>query len=368
MKKILFLFALLPAIAFGQSTINFSKKGSGTGDLSKSDSTTVFVTPSQLSDSLAGVSAAGAVMLKDSVNYASSYMSRYDGVTGLALKLNKADSALMAGGYTSYADGIAGLALKANIASPTFTGTVGGITATMVSLGNVTNKAQVELEDSALMAGGYTSYADGIAGLALKLNKADSVNYTGGYMSRYDGVTGDAGKVAKADSGVYAGGYVTPTDLDERLEDTVALETIITLQSDTVPQFVFLGGGGNAGDTTMFTTSTVYGSYRVHDTTIITSINAVMIAGTTPLGTDTLGIQIYFNDSINVTTGGSVRLLNAATLGINSVTTGTVDASFANNTIYPGERVFMKSPGVVTGRKPIYVECTIYGYIQNRAY
>ncbi len=253
----------------------------------------------------------------------------------------------------------------------TFTGTTGGITSTMVGLGNVTNKAQVELEDSVDYPNGYMSKFDGVTGLALKLNKQDSALMNGGYTSYADGLA----KMAIADSNSHPVGYITWKYLYDALAaaiapflDTVSLETIVTLQSDSIPQFVFLGGGGNAGDTTAFTTSTVYGSYRVHDTTIITSINAVMIAGTTPLGTDTLGIQIYFNDSINVTTGGSVRLLNAATLGINSVTTGTVDASFANNTVYPGERVFCKSPGIVVGRKPIYFECTVYGYIVNRSY
>lgn len=215
MKKILFLLALLPFVAFGQHTTNFGK--SGDGDVSKSDSGVIFATPYML-DTLT-VSAAGAVMLVDSGVWAGGYItpkglndslllklnkadsalmaggytSYADGLvisSGLVAKLNKADSAAMAGGYTSYADGIAGLALKANIASPTFTGTVGGVTATMVGLGNVTNKAQVELEDSAAYASGYMTRYDGITGLALKLNKADSVNYADGYMSRYDGVIG----------------------------------------------------------------------------------------------------------------------------------------------------------------------------------
>ena len=301
------------------------------GKLAKADSGVWaggYVTPQDLS---LVAPAGGAVALADSVNYPSGYMSRYDGVTGLALKLNKADSALMAGGYTSYADGIAGLALKANLASPTFTGTV-------------------------TIPTPFTIGATSVTANGTELNVLDNIpgTLTSTELGYVDGVT----------SAIQTQLNAITTELD----DSISLETIVTLQSDSIPQFVFLGGGGNAGDTTAFTTSTVYGSYRVKDTTIITSINAVMIAGTTPQGTDTLGIQIYFNDSINVTTGGSVRLLNAATLGINSVTTGTVDASFANNTIYPGERVFCKSPGIVVGRKPIYFECTVYGYIRNRTY
>jgi len=43
------------------------------------------------------------------------------------------------------------LALKANLASPTFTGTVSGITATMVGLGNVTNESKATMFTSATL-------------------------------------------------------------------------------------------------------------------------------------------------------------------------------------------------------------------------
>ena len=64
--------------------------------------------------------------------------------------------------------------------------------------------------------------------------------------------------------------------------------------SDTIPLFIFgAGAGGLETDTALFTTSNIYGSFynAGSDTLIITNLRAVMIAGTTPLGTDTLAIK-----------------------------------------------------------------------------
>jgi hypothetical protein len=163
--------------------------------------------------------------------------------------------------------------------------------------------------------------------------------------------------------------YDGATELTPNFGDTVALEKIVTLQADTVPLFVFGAGGGNAADTACFTTSTLYGSFynKGSDSLVITELRAVMIAGSTPLGTDTLSIQIYWNDTIN-STGVSSVSLNTNPLGINSVTVGTVDASFNNATIPPNVWVFMKTPGVVTGRKPNQVSVTLSGHKINRKY
>ena len=141
--------------------------------------------------------------------------------------------------------------------------------------------------------------------------------------------------------------------------------------SDTTTLFVFgAGSGGAEADTALFTTSNIYGSFynAGSDTLIITSLRAVMIAGTTPLGTDTLAIQVYWNDTINVTTGNSFVVLNTNPLGINSTTTGTVDSSFDNSAIPPNVWVFCKSPGVVTGRKPKALVVQLTGFKRNRSY
>jgi hypothetical protein len=71
--------------------------------------------------------------------------------------------------------------------------------------------------------------------------------------------------VTAADTGRWAVGGEDVTTLEARVDsivtalgDTVVLGDIITLKSDTVPLFIFGGGGGNAGDTAVFTTSTIY--------------------------------------------------------------------------------------------------------------
>lgn len=155
------------------------------------------------------------------------------------------------------------------------------------------------------------------------------------------------------------------------ISDSVALETIVSLQSDTMPQFTFNVGYGFDTDSTLFSTSGIYFSdnsfTKGSDSTIITELRAVMIAGNTPSGTDTLAIQVYWNDTINVTGAGAIKL-NTSDLGINSITTGTIDASFNNNTIPPNVWVFLKIPGVVTGRKPEGLTVVLSGYKQNRSY
>lgn len=123
-------------------------------------------------------------------------------------------------------------------------------------------------------------------------------------------------------------------------------------------------------DTALFTTSNIYGSFfnAKSDTLIVTSLKAVMIPGSTPFGTDTLAVQLYWNDTINVALGNSYKVLNTNPLGINSTTVGTTDTSFDNATIPPNVWVWCKSPGVVTGRKPKALVVQLTGYKRNRSY
>ena len=141
--------------------------------------------------------------------------------------------------------------------------------------------------------------------------------------------------------------------------------------SDTITLFVFgAGSGGAEADTALFTTSNIYGSFynAGSDTLIITNLRAVMIAGTTQLGTDTLAIQVYWNDTLNVALGDSYTVLNTSPLGINSTTVGTTDTSFDNSAIPPNRWVWCKSPGVVTGRKPKALVVQLTGFKRNRSY
>lgn len=69
------------------------------------------------------------------------------------------------------------LNLKANLASPTFTGTVAGITATMVGLGNVANLAQVDLVNAQTIAGIKTFSASPIVPTPTTATQAANMGY-----------------------------------------------------------------------------------------------------------------------------------------------------------------------------------------------
>lgn len=100
------------------------------------------------------------------------------------------------------------LDFKANIASPTFTGTVGGITASMVGLGNVTNESKATMFTNATFTGTFAVTAGSIANAALAnsavanlsgTNSGDQTTITGNagsatilFTGRTIGITGDA--------------------------------------------------------------------------------------------------------------------------------------------------------------------------------
>ncbi|MCX8483464.1 MAG: hypothetical protein ORN50_07770, partial [Crocinitomicaceae bacterium] len=76
----------------------------------------------------------------------------------------------------------AALALKANISSPTFTGTVGGITATMVGLGNVNNTSDSSKPISILTQAALDLKED-------KINKITDINSDPTSITKYPSVS-----------------------------------------------------------------------------------------------------------------------------------------------------------------------------------
>jgi hypothetical protein len=133
--------------------------------------------------------------------------------------------------------------------------------------------------------------------------------------------------------------------------------TAVRLLADTIPIFVFGGGGGNAGDTTAFTTSTIYGSFfnEGSDTLAVTSLRVIMLGD----ATDTLSVDILWDVNLN---DGSPTELNSDPLPVNSFNTGDEDTSFAAYKIPPDSWVWCETPGVVAGRKPTYLNAQISGY------
>jgi hypothetical protein len=136
------------------------------------------------------------------------------------------------------------------------------------------------------------------------------------------------------------------------------LSDYVPLLVDTIPLFVFGGGGGNTGDTTVFTTSTIYGAFfnAGSDTLVVTELRACM----TPVdGSDTLDVDILWDVNLN---DASPTKLNTIPLPVNSSTTGTVDTVFDDAKIPPGVWVWCETPAVIVGRKPTLLIVQLSGY------
>lgn len=186
------------------------------------------------------------------------------------------------------------------------------------------------------------------------VNKRIMITEVNGKLDR--GVLDSVGMV-----GDKIGLYDGATTVDPLIKDTINLSSVVPLLNDTIPLFVFGGGGGNDGDSASFTTSTVYGSFfnAGSDTLVITELRAVMATGSKALGNDTLDINVYWHSTF---LSGSATKLNTTDLPINSITTGTTDTSFNNAKIPPGVFVWCKSPAVILGRKPEMLVVQISGY------
>jgi len=94
---------------------------------------------------LTGVtSTAAEINVLDGITSSTAELNILDGVTSSAAEINILDGATLSTTELNYVDGVtsaiqAQIDLKAPLANPTFTGTVAGITSTMVGLGNVDN-------------------------------------------------------------------------------------------------------------------------------------------------------------------------------------------------------------------------------------
>jgi len=162
-------------------------------------------------------------------------------------------------------------------------------------------------------------------------------------------------------SGADALTFTTTAETNVTLPTTGTLVTTTQL-IDTVlrriePIFVFGGGGGNKGDTTSFTTSTIYGAFfnEGKDTLAVTSLRVIMLGD----ATDTLSVDVLWDVNLN---DGTPTELNSDPFPVNSLTTGDEDTSFAAYKIPPDNWVWCKTPGVVSGRKPTYFIAQINGY------
>jgi hypothetical protein len=237
-----------------------------------------------------------------------------------------ADTATMLSNYQDASDVAATLASYATLASPTFTGTV---TTAKLNIGGTTLDI-----DSAGLVSGKIAFYDGADTLGIHINEADIVDF-----------------------------------------DTVSFETeelgdVVQLNADTRTVMTFGGGGGNAGDTTVFTTSSLYGS-AYWGGSLSFHVDSMIVSMVHGLGLDTLDVQISWNDTLKAVVPTK---LNTAALpigraaGVNkSLTVGQVDAVFDNAVIPPGKMVWCTTPYVPAAalkRKPTFLSVTLVGHLQ----
>jgi len=193
------------------------------------------------------------------------------------------------------------------------------------------------------------------------------------YNSGGSGITqlGNTGNLwlTRVNDSTYAVDSATLFDYGLRRNDSASAANLTGFTTDTyVRNFVkidtttlasFGAGGGQAGDTTAFSTSTIYGSFYNDgiDTLVITSMRGIL-QGTSPSVT----YDVYYNDSLNVTAGAS-KLVTAGT-ALTNTATGAAVTSFNNTKIPPGVWVWVKTTTVTT--KPTYFSLSLVGYKSRR--
>lgn len=128
----------------------------------------------------------------------------------------------------------------------------------------------------------------------------------------------------------------------------------VWLKRDTIAIASFTVGSAVAGDTAAFSTSTLAGSFYNDgtDTLFITSYRVALQGASASITPD-----VWFNDSLNVTTGGT-KLVNSPS-AITNTTTGT-SVTPNTNKIPQGNWVFVKFGTITT--KPTYFSLTLFGY------
>ncbi len=199
----------------------------------------------------------------------------------------------------------------------------------------------------------------------------DSISTSGGGGNGISilGNTGNLWLIRVNDS-TYAVDSATLFDYGLRRNDSASAANLTGFTTDTyLRNFVkidtttlasFGAGGGQAGDTTAFSTSTIYGSFYNDgiDTLVITSMRGIL-QGTSPSVT----YDVYYNDSLNVTAGAS-KLVTAGT-ALTNTATGAAVTSFNNTKIPPGVWVWVKTTTVTT--KPTYFSLSLIGYKSRKA-
>ena len=347
---------------------------------------TTYVTPSQLSDSLAAFEGGGGVTIETVQGEISDSLNARIGA-GIELS----DIAVMiadstgnaAGNYVTRQalidsinanlGGAVGITL--NSGTITLTGDAG--TADDITFytngdgsydlpaggGNLTIMSQVQgwINDSL-----DQRLADAVEGLRLMdsltvwvtpTQLVDSMNAIAGGL-----VIGDVRDEIADSLNVLRGDLLTIADVRGEIADS--LDAARNDDSPIGPLFVFGAGSGFSADTALFNNNRLIGAYynSGSDTLYVTELRGVMVEGT---GTETIDVQVSWHANMR---DGSAVNLNSTALTINNMTTGTADTSFDNNGIPPGVWVWGTLSGASPGNKPTMLILTMTGYKRNRSY
>ncbi len=180
----------------------------------------------------------------------------------------------IAGTLTNQTDLNAALALKAPLASPTFTGTVSGITASMVGLGNVTNESKATMFTSPAFTGTPTgigipaySYVTGSNATTTGQALTDVTGLTASLVAnakyKFDAVM--TGSVSAVTTGTQYGVQYSAAGASIEAQIVAASSTTAT-KSERINAF-------NTATTTFLATSAQSGGIRITGT-ITTGANA----------------------------------------------------------------------------------------------
>ena len=155
----------------------------------------------------------------------------------------------------------------------------------------------------------------------------------------------------------------------------VNLNTIITLQSDTIPLFTIGGGNNLSGSQPAFLPNAdlgVFSNVSLKDTLYITSGRFFCAQDS---GTVTMGFRFYKHATTYPTSASTDMMSNVITLSAatSATTTGTVithasTPHFDVFALYPGESVAAIVTVKSNGNMPKLMRGTVYGYKQNRSY
>lgn len=268
---------------------------------------------------------AGALRLMDGKNPGGKKIASQDWATG-QLTTNLANYATLT--YTTTQ-----LALKAPINNPTFTGTVGGITATMVGLGNVTNESKSTMFASPTFTGTVNGITSTMVGLGNVTNESKSTMFSS------PSFTGTVSGVSQAMVGL---GNVTNESKVTMFTDPTFTGTVTA--GNTSLTTLGTSGLATLNSLSVTTSASVTGTLGVTGVTTLAGLNA-----TTGSFSSTLGVTGTITTPAQVSAGtatvtnnvqaGSATVTNDVTVGDNvNISTLPTQIQHATNKQYVDTR------------------------------